>query len=60
MLEYADGKDLLTWFKDIKPPSNAGHLVTFWINFFDLLLGLSAVHNLDPPNDDEEKWYPEG
>jgi hypothetical protein len=60
MLEYADGGDLFTWFKDVEPPSELEHLKTFWTNFFDLLLGLEAINNLAPRNSGRESLYLEG
>ncbi|ETS76605.1 hypothetical protein PFICI_11992 [Pestalotiopsis fici W106-1] len=60
MLEYADGSDLSAWFKELKPPSEVEHLTAFWANFFDLLLGLEAIHNLVPPHSGRESWYLEG
>lgn len=60
MLEYATGGDLRTFLQSVKPPSNIEHRTAFWINFFKLLLGLDAVHNLEPSSNDKESWFLEG
>jgi serine/threonine protein kinase len=60
VLEYADGGDLLNFFKQVPPPSQAKHLTVFLINFFELLCGLEAVHNLKSLERGRKKWVLEG
>ena len=50
LLEYADGGDLLAFFKENPPPQTPEDTRLFWTGIFDVLKGLHAVHQLTPDN----------
>ncbi|KAL6717939.1 hypothetical protein ACLMJK_004024 [Lecanora helva] len=47
ILEYADKGTLEEWMKTTEPPNTGTEIRIFWQRFFELLRGLSAIHNSD-------------
>jgi hypothetical protein len=54
ILEYAEGGDLGSFFERAPRITSTKALGIFWTNFFSLLNGLDVIHNLTPPNENDE------
>jgi serine/threonine protein kinase len=46
ILEYANGGDLLDYFKNTKRPTTAHDIKLFWGSIYGVLSGLDRIHQL--------------
>ncbi|KAL3303928.1 serine/threonine protein kinase [Colletotrichum asianum] len=64
VLEYAPGGDLLSFFKNRKPPHADYQRKQFWLNIIGLLEGLAAIDDLTRYGEDDdqsrEMWHLKG
>ncbi|KAI1765769.1 hypothetical protein GGR53DRAFT_251582 [Hypoxylon sp. FL1150] len=57
LLEDAQDGNLETYFQTVPPPKSAADMFQFWQSMFNLLDGLTLIHNLGGPNEGSTTAY---
>ncbi|KAK3331440.1 hypothetical protein B0H66DRAFT_467908, partial [Apodospora peruviana] len=56
ILQFANGGNLLDYYRDFEPPKDPAQIRQFWKNLFKVLKGLHTVHQITPKTDDSGEY----